>query len=170
MCVDYRMLNKLLTPVKKVNTNAKGVRTLVPLPKIDEIYAKLRGAHVFSALDMRSGYHHIALSKESQPKTAFVVGGPQGAKFEFKVVPFGLTQAPAYFQRLVGEVLQGIPYAFGYLDDILIFSPDVKTHLEHLREIFKRLKKADLKLKESKCSFLESSYSIFGSFNIRPGN
>ena len=162
MCVDYRMLNKLLTPVKKVNTNAKGVRTLVPLPKIDEIYAKLRGAHVFSALDMRSGYHHIALSKESQPKTAFVVGGPQGAKFEFKVVPFGLTQAPAYFQRLVGEVLQGIPYAFGYLDDILIFSPDVETHLEHLREIFKRLKKADLKLKESKCSFLKAHIQYLG--------
>ena len=84
---------------------------------------------------MRSGYHHVALSLESQAKSAFVIGGLHGGKFEFKVGPFGLAQAPAYFQRLV-EVLRGLPFAFGYLDDILIFSPNIKTHLEHIKVLF----------------------------------
>ena len=156
MCVDYRMLNSLLPQVNKAHSKAKGVLSYVPHPKINEIYAKLRGSKIFSALDLRSGYHHIGLTKEAQPKTAFVVGGPQGAKYEFKVVPFGLTQAPAYFQRLIGEVLKGITFAFGYLDDILIYSPDIETHLQHLRVIFQRLKEAKLKLKESKCSFFKA--------------
>ena len=69
---------------------------------------------------MRSGYHHVALSLESQAKSAFVIGGPHGGEFEFRVCPFGLEQAPADFQRLVDEVLRGLPFAFGYLDDILI--------------------------------------------------
>ena len=90
------------------------------------------------------------------------MGGPQCTKYEFKVVPFGLTQAPAYFQKLVGEVLAGLPFAFGYLDDILIFSPDMKTHLEHMRIIFERLKGANLKLKESKCSFLKAHIQYLG--------
>ena len=85
---------------------------------------------------MRSGYHHVALSPESQAKSAFVIGGPHGSKFEFKVCPFGLAQAPAYFQRLVNEVLRGLPFAFGYVDDILIFSPNIKTHLEHIKILF----------------------------------
>ena len=111
---------------------------------------------------MRSGYYHIGLSPEAQTKTAFVVGGPQCTKYEFKVVPFELTQAPAYFQKLVGEVLAGLPFAFGYLDDILIFSPNMKTHLEHMRIIFERLKEANLKLKESKCSFLKAHIQYLG--------
>ena len=107
MCVDYRMLNSLLPPVKKAHSEAKGVLTLVPLPKIDEIYGKLRGSRVYSALDMRSGYYHIELSEEAKPKTAFVIGGPHGAKYQFNRCPFGLTQAPAYFQALVSKVLVG---------------------------------------------------------------
>ena len=162
MCVDYRMLNSLLPQVNKAHSKAKGVLSYVPLPKINEIYAKLRGSKIFSAIDLRSGYHHIGLTKEAQPKTAFVVGGPQGAKYEFKVVPFGLTQAPAYFQRLIGEVLKGITFAFGYLDDILIYSPDIETHLQHLRIIFQRLKEANLKLKESKCSFFKAHIQYLG--------
>ena len=132
LCVDYRALNNLLPTVHKVGSKAKGVLTLVPLQKIDEIYAKLRGSFIFFTFDMRSGYHHVAFSLESQPKSAFVIGGPHGRKFEFKVCPFGLAQAPAYFQRIVDEVLRGLTFAFGYLDDILIFSPNVKTHLEHI--------------------------------------
>ena len=162
MCVDYRMVNSLLPPVKKAHSKAKGVSSFVPLPKIDEIYGKLKGARIFSALDMRSGYYHIGLTPEAQPKTAFVVGGPQGTKYEFKVVPFGLTQAPAYFQKLIGEVLKGLPFAFGYLDDILIYSPDMETHLEHMRIIFGRLREAKLKLKESKCNFLKAHIQYLG--------
>ena len=145
MCVDYRMLNSLLPQVNKAHSKAKGVLSYVPLPKINEIYAKLKGSKIFSALDLRSGYHHIGLTKEAQPKTAFVVGGPQGAKYEFKVVPFGLTQAPAYFQRLIGEVLKGITFAFGYLDDILIYSPDIETHLEHLKIIISKIERSKTK-------------------------
>ena len=130
------LLNNLLPTVQKVGSKAKGVLTLVPLPKIDEIHAKLKGSFIFSTFDMRSGYHHVALSPESQSKSAFVIGGPHGGKFEFKVCPFGLAQAPAYFQRLVDEVLRGLPFAFGYLDDILIFSSDIETHLKHIKILF----------------------------------
>ena len=117
-------------------SKAKGVLTLVPLPKIDEIYAQLKGSKIYSTFDMRSGYYHMVLSEESRPKSAFV---SSFSKWEFKRCPFGLAQAPAYFQRLVNEVLSGLTFAFGYLDDILVFSPDMKTHLEHLRILFQRL-------------------------------
>ena len=129
MCVDYRMLNQLLPKVDKVHSKAKGVLTLVPLPKIDEIYAKLEGSTIYSTFDMRSGYYHLELSQESQPKSAFVVRGPKGGKWEFKRCPFGLTQAPAYFQMLVNKVLEGLEFAFGYLDDILIYSKNMDEHL-----------------------------------------
>ena len=162
MCVDYRVLNSLLPPVNKAHSKAKGILTLVPLPKIDEIYAQLRGSKVYSAIDMRSGYFHLGLSEEAKPKTAFVPGGPHGAKYEFNRCPFGLSQAPAYFQRLVHEVLKGITFAFGYLDDILIFSPDNKTHLKHLEIVFQRLREADLKLKASKCNFFKRHIQYLG--------
>ena len=81
---------------------------------------------------------------------------------EFKRCPFGLAQASAYFQRLVNEVLSGLVFAFGYLDDILVFSPDMETHLQHLRTLFERLRKADLKLKEVKCNFLKKHIQYLG--------
>ena len=82
MCVDYRALNKLLPPVKKTHSNAKGILSLVPLPKIDEIYACLRGSKVFSTLDMHSGYHHVEMTAEARPKTAFTLPANLG-KGEF---------------------------------------------------------------------------------------
>ena len=118
MCVDYRALNKLLPPVKKAHSNAKGVLSLVPLPKIDEIYACLKGSKVFSTLDMRSGYHHVEMTEEARPKTAFTLLANLG-KWEFLRCPFGLVQAPAYFQRLINKVLAPFDFAFGYLDDII---------------------------------------------------
>ena len=87
LCVDYRALNNLLATVQKVGSKAKGVLTLVPLPKIDEICAKLKGSFIFSTFDMRSGYHHVDLSPESQAKSDFVIEGLHGGKFEFKVCP-----------------------------------------------------------------------------------
>ena len=146
LCVDYRALNNLLPTVQKVGSRAKGVLTLVPLPKIDEIYAKLKGSFIFSTFDMRSGYHHVALHPESQAKSAFVIG-PHGGKFEFKVCPFGLAQAPAYFQRLVDEGLRGLPLLLDTWMIYYIFSPNIKTHLEHIKILFDRLRKANLKLK-----------------------
>ena len=162
MCVDYRVLNSLLQPVNRAHSKAQGILTLVPLPKIDEIYAQLQGSKVFSAIDMRSGYFHLGLLEEAKPKTAFIPGGPHGAKYEFNRCLFGLSQAPAYFQRLVHEVLRGITYAFGYLDDILIFSPDNETHLKYLKEVFQRLREADLKLKASKCNFFKKHIQYLG--------
>ena len=119
MCVDYRALNTLLPPVQKAYSKAKGILTLVPLPKIKELYAKLLGSKVYSALDLRSGYYHISLSDESRQKSAFVT---LFGKWEFRRVPFGLAQAPAYFQELINQVLEHLPFCFGYLDDILIYS------------------------------------------------
>ena len=159
LCVDYRAINSLLPPVKKAFSKAKGILTLVPLPKIDEIYAHLKDSKIYSTFDMHSGYYHMVLSEKSRPKSAFVSAY---GKWEFKRCPFGLAQAPTYFQRLVNEVLSGLTFAFGYLDDILVFSPDMETHLKHLRILFERLRSADLKLKEVKCNFLKKHIQYLG--------
>ena len=132
---------------------------MVPLPRIDEIYARLKDFKIYSTFDMRSGYYHMVLSEEFRPKLAFVSAY---GKWEFKRCPFGLAQAPAYFQRLVNEVLSGLTFAFGYLDDTLIFSPDMETHLKHLRILFERLGSTDLKLKEVKCNFLKKHIQYLG--------
>ena len=156
--VDYRALNSLLPPVKKAFSKAKGILTLVPLPKIDEIYARLKGSNIYSTFDMRSGYYHMVLSEKSRHKSAFL---SSFGKWEFKKCLFELAQAPAYFQRLVNKVLSGLAFTFGYLD-ILVFSPDMETHLEHLRSLFIKLKEADLKLKEIKCNFLKKHIQYLG--------
>ena len=107
------------------------------------MYAKLKGAKVFSTIDLRSGYHHIALGKDSRAKTAFVT--PFG-KYKFLMVPFCLAQATAYFQLLMNKVLEGLPYAMTYLDDIIIFSKNEEEHLKHLEEVFCRLRQAGLNI------------------------
>ena len=162
--MDYRMLNFLLPKVEKAHTKAKGVLTSVPIRKIDEIYAKLEGSTVYSTFDMRSGYYHLELTPESQPKSAFVVGAPKGGKWEFKRCPFGLTQVAAYFQTLVNQVLEGINFAFGYLDDILFFSPNMEQHLVHIRVLFECLRAEDLKLTKRKCSFLKAHVQYLGHY------
>ena len=101
----------------------------------------------------------MVLSQESRPKSAFV---SSFGKWEFKRCLFGLVPTPAYFQRLVNEVLSGLTFAFGYLDDILVFRPDMETHLEHLRSLFINLREADLKLKEVKCNFLKKHIQYLG--------
>ena len=111
---------------------------------------------MFTTLDLRSGYYHIELGKSSQ---AFVT--PFG-KYEFNMVPFELAQAPAYFQGLINKVLKGLcKFAVAYLDDIIIFSKN-EEHLEHLRIIFQRFKEAGLKLKRSKCDFMETQIQYLG--------
>ena len=108
----------------------------------------------------------MALSKESRPKMASV---SSYGRWEFKRCPFGLAQAPACFQRLVNEILSGFTFAFGYLDDILVFSPDIISHVEHLRLLFERLRTADLKLKEVKCNFLKSHIQYLGHIVLGEG-
>ena len=159
LCVDYRVINSLLPEVQKAHSKAKGVLTLVPLPQIDHIYARLRGSQIFSTFDLRSRYHHMELSPEARAKSAFVT--PLD-KFEFTRCPFGLSQVPAYFQRLINKVIKGLPFAFGYLDDVLIHSPDIETHLQHIRILFQRLREADLQLKDSKCNYFKTHVQYLG--------
>ena len=104
LCVDFRKVNELQQEVITAG-KTEGQVSIHPLPMTDEMYAKLKGAKVFSTIDLRSGYHHIALGKSSRAKTAFVT--PSG-KYEFLMVPFGLAQAPAYFQLLMNKFLKDL--------------------------------------------------------------
>ena len=158
LCVDFRKVNELQQEVITAG-KTKGQISIHPLPKIDEMYAKLKGAKVFSTIDLRSGYHHIALGKSSRAKTAFVM--PFG-KYEFLMVPFGLAQAPAYFQLLMNKVLKGLKFAMTYLDDIITFSQNESQHLEHLEIVFSHLREAGLKMKHSKCDFFKSEIHYLG--------
>ena len=168
LCIDFRKINNLQQAVI-TEGKSKGCLSLVPLPKIDEMYAKLKGAKFFSTIDLRSGYYHIALGKDSRAKMAFVT--PFG-KYEFLQVPFGLAQAPAYFQHLMNQVLDNCNFAMTYLDDIIIFSETEEQHLAHIEEIFKRLEAADLKMKRSKCDFFKKHIHYLGHLisadGIRP--
>ena len=109
---------------------------------------------------MRNRYYHIGLSENSKAKTAFVT--PFG-KYQFEAVPFGLAQAPAYFQQLISIVLKGCSdFAMAHLDDIIIFSEDEMEHLQHIEAIFQKLMEAGLKLKESKCDFFKQEIHYLG--------
>ena len=101
------------------------------------------------------------MTEEARPKTAFTLPANLG-KWEFLRCLFGLAQAPAYFQRLINEVLAPFDFAFGYLDDILIYSPNVATHLTHIEMIFQRLREVGLKLKMEKCGFLKKHMQYLG--------
>ena len=158
LCVDFRKVNELQQEVITAG-KTKGQISIHLLPKIDEMYAKLKGAKVFSTTDLRSGYHHITLGKSSRAKTAFIT--PFG-KYKFLMVPFGLAQAPAYFQLLMNKVLKGLKFAMTYLDDIIIFSQNELQHLEHLEIVFGRLREAGLKMKRSKCDFFKSEIHYLG--------
>ena len=151
LCINYREVNALQPEVKQTDKGT-GCLSLYLLPKIDEMFSKLGGATIFSTIDLRSGYFHISLTRESRAKSAFVV--PMG-KWQFKHTPFGLGQAPAYFQLLIDKVLMGCSsFAMGYLDDIIIIKTE-EEHLQHLEEIFVRLRKLGLKMKRKKCSFFK---------------
>ena len=147
LCIDYRALNQI-------------TRTYIwPMPRIEDILAKLGKAKFFTTLDLRSGYHHIALDKHSIKKTAFCT--PFG-KYEYLKVPFGLAQAPSYFQKLMNKVLNGLNFAFAYLDDIIIFSTTAEEHVRHIQIVIDRLKSAQLKLKKSKCAFFKKELYYLG--------
>ena len=166
LCIDYRKVNALQPEVKRTDKGT-GCLSLYPLPKIDEMFSKLGGARIFSTIDLRSGYYHIGLTRESRAKSAFVV--PMG-KWQFKCTPFRLSQAPAYFQLLIDKVLMGCSsFAMGYLDDIIIFSKTEEEHLQHLEEIFVRLRKFGLKMKREKCSFFKKHIQYLGHLVSKKG-
>ena len=164
-CVNYRKVNALQQEVKHTDKST-GCLSLYPLPKIDEMFSKLGGATVFSTIDLHSGYYHISLTRESRAKSTFIV--PMG-KWQFKCMPFGLSQALAYSQLLIDKVLMRCSsFAMGYLDDIIIFSK-TEEHLQHLEEIFTRLRNFGLKMKQRKCSFFKKHIQYLGHLVLERG-
>lgn len=152
-CVDYRALNEVTKPDK------------FPIPRIDDLLDQLGEARYFSTLDLAAGYWQIQVDEASQERTAFVTH--QGL-FEFRVMPFGLRNAPSVFQRVMQQILSGLNPADGqefvevYIDDVLIFSHTIEEHIDHLCLVLERLRNANLKLKPSKCHFLRQSLEYLG--------
>ena len=147
LVIDYRALNKVTREF------------IWPMPKEEDIFSQLNGAKYFSTLDFRAGYHHIGLTTDSIPKTAFT--SPFG-KYEYVKVPFGLAQAPAYFQELMTGVLKDLPFAMVYLDDIIIYSSTPEEHLQHIKTVFEKLRHAKLSMKLSKCHFFAKEIQYLG--------
>ncbi|MGQ3144897.1 reverse transcriptase family protein, partial [Rhizobium oryzihabitans] len=149
MCIDYRQLNKIT------------LRDQYPLPRVDDLFDRLAGCTVFSSLDLQAGYHQIRIPDEDVPKTAFRT--PTGL-YQFKVLCFGLTNAPATFQRVMNnafaDVINGC--ALVYIDDILIMSKSVPEHFNHLRRVLELLRKHQFKAKLSKCEFLKTALKFLG--------
>ena len=147
LLIDYRALNKVMR---------KFVR---PMPEVEDIFSQLNGAKYFSTLDLRAGYHHIGLTTDWIPKTAFT--SPFG-KYEYVKVSFGLAQAPAYFQELMTGVLKDLPFAMAYLDDIIIYSSTPEENLQHVKTVFEKLRHAKLSMKLSKCHFFAKEIQYLG--------
>ena len=131
------------------------------LPWIDETLDSQQGSQWFS-LNLKSGYWQVTMDEESKPLTAFTVG-PLGF-YECKRMPFGLTNAPVTFQRLMKTCLGdlNLHWCIIYLDDIVIFSKDLASHLERLEAVFQKLEKAGLKLKPSKCELFRRQLAYLG--------
>jgi len=148
-CIDYRGLNSIT------------LKNKYPLPLISSAFAPLHGAAFFSKLDLRNAYHLVRIREGDQWKTAF--NTPLG-HFEYLVMPFGLSNAPAVFQALVNDVLRDMlnRFIFVYLNDILIFSPDPLTHQQHVRQVLQRLLENKLYVKAEKCEFHVYTVSFLG--------
>ena len=129
------------------------------MPKVEDIFFQLNGAKYFSTLDLQAGYHHIPLNESSIPKTAFT--SPFG-KYEYIKVPFGLTQAPAYFQELMTRIVKDFNFAIAYLDDIIIFSRTAEECLDHFRQVFEKWRSAHLSMELSKCHFFTKEMQYLG--------
>ena len=153
ICVDYRKLNSITKSDK------------FPLPRIDDLLDQLGKSKYFSTLDLAAGFWQIRMSNSSKEKTAFIT---QNGLFEFQVMPFGLTNAPAVFQRLMQRVIsdlnppEGPDFVGVYIDDLLTSSRTFEEHLDHLSRVMSRLRRANLKLKLSKCHFVRPRVEYLG--------
>ena len=140
LAIDYRALNKQTVPQN------------FPVPRLSDIFDQIGEAkpQYFSTLDMQSGFWQVSVHPDDQHKTAFVT---RNAKYEFRRMSFGLRNAPSTFQQVTSTVLKDLlgKCAVVYADDILVFSPDLKTHMQDLQKVFDRLTQAGLTLKPSKC-------------------
>lgn len=155
-CVDYRRLNSITK------------RDVHPLRRIDDTLDALAGAQYFTTLDLASGYWQVAMSPADKEKTAFVT---HSGLYEFSVMPFGLCNAPATFQRLMERVLEGLArkQCLVYLDDTLVVSSTWEEHLQNLHLVFERLRKAGLCLKPKKCSFAQREVTYLGHVISKSG-
>jgi transposase InsO family protein len=148
-CVDFRKVNECT------------VKDAYPLPRIDETLDTLAGAQWFHTLDLASGYWQCKMSEKDKPKTAFTT---HRGLFQFKVMPFGLCNAPATFERLMELVLNGLQFekCLCYLDDIVIFGTSFESALDNLRAVLSRLREANLKLKPKKCALFQKKVLYLG--------
>ncbi|KAL0545180.1 hypothetical protein IC582_020327 [Cucumis melo] len=142
LCIDYRALNKLT------------VRNKYPLPIITDLFNRLHGAKYFSKLDLRSGYYQVRIVEGDEPKTTCVT---RYGAFEFLVMPFGPTNAPATFYTLMNQVFHEYldKFVVVYLDDIVVYSTIMEEHRDHLQKVFQQLKENQLYVKREKCSFAQ---------------
>lgn len=149
-CIDYRRLNQVTQ------------KDSYPLPNIQDCLDSLDGAKFFSSMDLCSGYWQVQMTEEAKDKSSFYGAG--GGLWRFKVMPFGLCNAPATFERLMERVLGRLQWqiCLCYIDDILIFSRTAAQHLEHLRTVFLRMRDAKLKLKPKKCHFFQKRVAFLG--------
>ena len=147
MCVDYRALN------------SQTIKDKYPLPRIDDLLDRLLGASVFSSLDLQSGYHQIKITDQDIPKTAFIT---HKGLYEYLVLPFGLSNAPAAFQRTMNQLFSHLPFVLVYMDDILIFSRSEEEHKAHLSQILQILRNNKFYAKLSKCSFFQKEAKFLG--------
>ncbi|GBG67444.1 hypothetical protein CBR_g579 [Chara braunii] len=140
MCIDYRGLNAIT------------VKNREPLPRIDDLLDRVQGCRYFSKIDLKSGYHQIAIRPEDQHKTAFQT---RYGLYEFVVIPFGLRNAPGTFQHAVNRIFHGHwdKFVIVYLDDILIFSRTVEEHVAHLDNVLSLLRQHKFKINGEKCKF-----------------
>ncbi|GKD62377.1 putative reverse transcriptase domain-containing protein [Tanacetum coccineum] len=156
MCIDYRELNKLT------------VKNRYPLLRIDDLFDQLQGSSVYSKIDLRLGYHQLRIKEKDIPITAFIT---QYGHFEFQVIPFGLTNAPAVFMELMNRVCK--PYLDKFvivsIHDILVYSKDEEEHGKHLKIILELLMKERLYAKFSKCDFWLDSVQFLGRVIDRSG-
>ena len=149
MCVDYRALNR------------QTVRDRYPLPRIDDLLDRLGKARHFTTLDLASGYHQIAVKEADIPKTAFRT---QRGQYEFVVMPFGVTNAPSTFQRMMNSLFKEDldQFVLVYLDDILVFSTTLEDHIGHIRKTLDRLRQAKLYARLHKMFLLPEPSGVSG--------
>ena len=129
------------------------------MPKVEDIFPKLSSAMYFWTLNIHAGYHHISLNEDSIAKTDFT--SPFG-KYNYLKVPFGLAQAPVYFQEPMNNVLKDVPFAIAYLDDIIIYSKTVEEHFDDLQQAFHKLCNAEQSMELSKCHFFANEIQYLG--------
>jgi hypothetical protein len=156
MCVDYRSLNEVT------------IKNKYPLPKIDDLFDQLNGAKYFSKEDLRSGYHQLKIRESDIPKTAFVT---RYGQYEFTVMSFGLTNAPAYFMNLMNKVFMEEldKFVVVFIDDIPVYSKSVGEHEQHLRVVLGKLRAHKLYAKFSKCEFWLEKISFLGHILTEEG-